>query len=372
MNTAPWPADVASLPSSGFRHSHSVALVADASGGSFPLSPLTSRVTFDGSRSPRVDGTFVVGWPSAAVRGLLDPRNALTLLVRAGYLVGSRVNVYDLVRLSVTTVALDYVAQTVTITAQSDECVPIGYPAETAYAWTTSQGPAGAIRTLVGDAFPGETLTWDTSDVEATLAFDAAQRLEVGEDRWATITDFAELLGAKCWHDGNRTWYIGRQRSTPGRASQARLRTGATGNITSLLVTDSMARWANRVAAVYEYKSATSAATITTEGAIASTGQGRPRMAVVSRKRKPDNAGRVARHALRRALRRGHTVRTSGTAFLWVRPQDVVTVDMPGGAQERVLVETVTFQLDKGTMEVSGQSPTVSPATVPITTTAFN
>lgn len=372
MDTAPWPADVASLPSSGFRHSHSVALVVDASGGSFPLAPVTSRVTFDGARSPRVDGTFVVAWPSAAVRGLLDPRNALTVLVRAGYLVGSRTNVYDLVRLSVTAVAMDYVAQTVTLSAQSDECVPIGYPAETAYAWTTSTGPLQSIKTLVADAFPGETLLWDTTDVEAGVTFEQAQRLEVGEDRWATVVDFAELLGGKCWHDGLRTWYVTRQRSTPGRQVQAKLRAGANGNISALVVTDSMTRWANRVAAVYEYKSATSAATITTEGAIASTGQGRPRMTVMGRKRKPDNAGRVARHALKRALRRGHTVRTSGTAFLWVRPQDTVTVDMPGGHQERVLVESVTFQLDKGTMELSGQAPTVPPSTVAITTTSFS
>lgn len=371
---SPWSADVLTLPVVGFTHTHAVTLIVDGdTDNPHQLTPTKSEVSYQSSRTPRVVATLEVAWPSASVLALLNPReHELRVWVDAGYKIGTstRYDTHQLADLTVTTVARDYIAQTVTITATSDEVVPINYAAEAAYAYSAGDNVVTAIKALVADAFPGDALTWDTTDADLTSTFQRAQRVEIGEDRWDAVVDWAESIGMRVWHDGAGTWVIGTQPASPGAKAAVNLRVGAGGQTSALQVVDTLDGYANRVAVVYEYKSGTSAATVTTEGAVATTGANPPRMLVVPRKRKPDRPQRAARTALRRALRRGHRTELTATAYYWVRPGDTVTQQVPGAPTERLLVETVAFQLDAGQMSLTSQTTPTAPLDA-ITTSAF-
>jgi hypothetical protein len=356
--TGAWGRAVADLPSNGFTHTHTLTLEAAGQDTTWPLTPLQSQVQFDNRRAPRITAQLVIGWPPLGVRDLLDPkRYQLTVRIDAGYIIGtgSRRDVARVATLRVITAAKDHVAQTVTLTLASDEAIPIGHAAEVAYAYTTSSSILTSIKAVIADSFPADVLTWVTDGVEDDV-FSAAQRIEVGEDRWEAVDDWADMLGAKVYHDGLGHWVIGPRVDTPSGGVSVALRTGPGGQVSALTVVDTLEGYANRVALVYEAKSATSAATINTSGAVASTGQLPPRSVTVTRKRKPDKPAQAARRALRRGLRRGHIVRTTATAFYWVRPDAAVTILTPD-RQERLTVQQVTFQLDRGTMTLEGQSP---------------
>lgn len=362
-STAPWTGEVAGLPPNGFTHLHALLATVRGTTQTYPLTPVRTTVGYQSSRTPRVVATLEVAWPDADTMSQLNPRNGLRVQVTAGYKIGTstRTDVAQLCDLMVTDVVRDYIAQTVTLTACSDEVGPINYAAEVLYTYSAGDSIITAIKAVIADAFPGDTLTWDTTAADGTSVFQAAQRIEIGEDRWDAVTDWADTIGMKVWHDGDGTWVLGAQPASPAASSILNLVVGPTGQTSGLVITDTLDGWGNRAAVVYEYKSGTSAATVTTSGAVATTGELPPRMVVVERKRKPDRPQQAARTALRRALRRGHTVEVTATAYYWVRPGDTITQEVPGGGSQRLLLETVTFQLHAGQMAVTSQVTSAAP-----------
>lgn len=136
--------------------------------------------------------TLEVAWPDADTMSQLNPRNGLRVQVTAGYKIGTstRTDVAQLCDLMVTDVVRDYIAQTVTLTACSDEVGPINYAAEVLYTYSAGDSIITAIKAVIADAFPGDTLTWDTTAADGTSVFQAAQRIEIGEDRWDAVTDW--------------------------------------------------------------------------------------------------------------------------------------------------------------------------------------
>lgn len=365
-STAPWSTPAEALTSSGFVHVSRLTLVV-AGGARHDLAFTAAVVTVDAGRSPRWSLTAAVAFPPAEVRGLMDPRNGLEVDVVAGYRLGTVDDLQALCRLNVTTVVTDHVAQRITITAKGDEDVVIGFAADETYSYGAGSSVVAAIQEVIGDCFDA-ALNWNTADVGGTPTFDAGQILEVGEDRWDAIVDWAEGAGAgyKVWHDGADTWHVSRPPQVPGSSAAARFTVGPRGNVSSLEVTESRDRWANCAAVVWEHKS--TASPVTTTAAVASTGLRPPRMAVIRRKRKPDKPKQTAERALARAQRRGHTVRLRAPAMLWLRPTDTVTLVLPDAVHDRVLVESVAFDLAAGTMTVTGQNPNDSPQAVATST----
>lgn len=355
-DTAPWSSLIPGLAVSGYVSTFTVDAIIGRT-TTHRLAVTRCVVTVDGARSPRWSATLTAAFPPRDIRARLDPRKGLEVDIRAGYILGTLVDDQALCRLNVLDVETDHVAQTVTITAVGDEDVVIYYPAESAYAYSAGDPIVTAVQAVVADCFPGTTLTWDVTAVPSGTVFATAQRIEIGEDRWEAVTDWLEGYGLKLYHDGAQTWWIGKPPRLPGVKAAARFRVGPKGNVTALQVAESRAGWGNKVAIVWEYKSATSAATVTTTAAVASAQLSPPRMLVVKRKRKPDRPRDVAEAALDRAMRRGNTVRLRGPSYLWVRPWHTVTVDLPDGDQLRLLVESVAFDLAAGTMELAGQKP---------------
>lgn len=356
MSTSPWAADSLNAANSSYTIVCGVAVYLP--GRTEPLSlgkTINATIEYDGRRSPRVTGTAVVGWPTASVRSALDPRRALTIRIRAGYKQYGYSDVQTMGTFRVTDVVQDYIAQTVTLTFASDEFVVIQTPIDSNSAPAEGDDKIAAIKSYVGAAFPGETLTWALEGVSTKSEFGNAQAFRYGDDRWDAVNDWCEGLKAKAFSLGKNKWYLEKVTYKPTANPVARLRTGPAGTVTDLKIKDSRNGYCNQVMVIYEHRSGS---TTTTTSVLAKTSLTPIARTVVKRKGKPENAKEVARHALRRGLRRGHSIELTSSAYLWVRPGDTITVDIPGPGQDRLLVEKVTFDLIKGTMAVTGQNTT--------------
>jgi hypothetical protein len=374
IKTAPWSGEALRATLDSYRITLEASLYVAGSTTAYPLSLVDASVDYSGRRSPRVHADLTGAWPTAQTRSLMDPRMGLEVEIRAGYeFLGSGTqDTQTLCRLRVQTATKDYREKTIAISADSDEVIAIGYPIETADSLGTSNGVVTAIQNLIEDAFVGETLTWSIGEnVAKGVTFDDTQELTPGQDRWAFIQDWADSIGAVVYHDGLGVWHIENADPTPSAFTVANLRTGARGTVTRLRTEESLEGYANRAAAVYEYTVGTTSYRKT---AIASTGL-TPRQMVTDIKRfKPHNSGEVARRMLMRGLRRGHTVEVSAASYLWVRPGYTATVELPDGGQERLLVETVDFDLAAGEMTLTGQNADGAPfseITTTLTTTTL-
>lgn len=70
-----------------------------------------------------------------------------------------------------------------------------------------------------------------------------------------------------------------------------------------------------------------------------------------------EKASLMAGAVLARKLALGRTIDVEAVAAYWLRPCDTVTVQLPLGPQERLLVSAVTFDLDAGSMSVKTRLP---------------
>lgn len=372
--TAPWSGEALRATLDSYRVTLEADLYVAGSSTAYPLTVVDCSVDYQGRRSPRVHAELTGAWPTAGTRSLLDPRLGLEVEIRAGYeFIGSGTqDTQTVCRLRVVQARKDHGEKTIAISADSDEAIAIGYPIDSAASYTTSNTVVLAIKNVIEDAFPGESLTWSIGEnVAKGVTFEDSQDLTPGQDRWAFVQDWADSIGVVVYHDGLGVWHIENAEPTPSAYTVANLRTGARGTVTRLLTTESLDGYANRAAAVYEYTVGTTSYRRT---AIASTSL-TPRQMVTDIKRfKPHNPGEVARRMLLRGLRRGHTVEVSAASYLWVRPGYSVTVELPDGGQERLLVETVDFDLAAGEMTLTGQNADGAPfgeITTTLTTTTL-
>lgn len=367
--TAPWSpqASTATVDAYGLLLNVSASVAGYAT--QYPLSVVSGRVDFDAARSPRVHADITVAWPSDSVRALLDPRLGLEVSIDAGYkfLGTGTEDVQTLATLRVQEVTADHAEKSIQITADSDEIVPIGYPIETAVTYTTTNEVLASIKAVVEAAFPGETLAWSIGEnVRSSETFVDTQELTPGQDRWGFVADWADSIGAVVYHDGLGVWHVDQASPVPSAYTVANLTTGERGTIVNVRTIESRNAYANRAAAVYEYTVGSSSYRVT---AIAKTDLTPRTMVTQVNRFKPHNATEVARQMLLRGLRRGHTVEVDAASWLWIRPGYTVTTTLDDGTHERLLVETVSFDLGAGSMNLRGQNADDAPLAAITTTT---
>lgn len=318
---------------------------------------LELSLEYDARRQPYVTARIVLGWPAESQLRYFDPDTVdLRVAIRAGYRrqdTGIE-DVAELARLRVRSVELDHTARTVTLDAASDESLLISQAALTARSYTTASTYDGAIQQLVGDAFPGEVLTWSVTAPSRTFA--ASDQVYIGDNLGDVLEEYADQLKADLRHDGLGTWQLAVPPSIPGR-TDAVLSAGKKGTVTRARVTHDRAQALTDVVVRWSYQA--SGTGVTTLGyALASTGRTPRSVAVVERKRKPTSPETVALRLLQRGLRRGHAWQLEALPMLWLRPLDTVTVQLPGASQVRALVRRVRFDLDRGAMTVEAHAPT--------------
>lgn len=371
VDTGPYSSKVLALLTGPFATDYAVTAYVKGRSGGFSLKPTAIRVVFDQRRAPRVTGTVTVALPSKATRSALDPRNNVTLDIAAGYrLLTGKITSARLAKLRAQQVTRDLIANTLTFELAGDEIVVIDYPFDAAATVGTANvtTKVAAIKNTVEACFPGETITWTVDPkVDKDSTFNTTQASKYGDDRWEAVNDWAESLSAKVYSDGNNRWSIDRPDTVATASVRARLRTGPAGTVSALTVTDTRdGSWANRILLQYVSRSGS---TTTTTTVIAKTSLTPPRLKIVKRNRPVEDGRAVARHILKRALRRTHQVTFTAPAHFWLRPGHSVTVDDPDVGQHRVLLEQIDFDVCAGTMRVlARQAPTGGDAAVVIDT----
>lgn len=361
VNTAPWSAAVLDVVTRPFQSV--LTVTAYVAGFGTPLRVTAADLSIDGRRAPRYILTVKAAWPPDGVLAQLTPWSNASLIVDAGYVLpGGSVDSQRIGRFRLTEAVRDSVEQTIELTAESEESIPIGYPLDTESTVATAEATTkvAAAKALIEGAFPGQTITWTVpADVDKDQTFATTQATRYGDDRWEAVTDWLESIDAKAYSTGWLAWTIEQPRLIADAAVRARLKTGPGGTITQLRIAETKARgYATRVMVQWVSRSGS---TTTTTTVIAKTNLTPVQLRKVTRNRPVENGPKVARQILRRALRRTHQVTLSAAALYWLRPGHAATIDRPDGGQDRVLIDSVRFDLVAGTMDLVGRTPPTHP-----------
>lgn len=316
------------------------------------LDVATSRVSYDETRSPRGVATIVAKIPDdVALLSRADPRQPVRLSITAGY---RRRDGLDDVQPFDSLVWREYdvsdVADELSGTAQSDECLLLdnGSGVFGTFTRTTTRI---AIDQILTDAL-GTVTSGTTSNAGPAVT------QETYYDRWDVLADYADRIDAQIWCSQG-AWRIADTPQTAGPVSFTAA-TGAAGTISSSTTKVSRDDWANKVVVLYDWTDAANVprrivgtATVTTGPYAATVGNTK---VLLVRREVPvtqAQANAAAAGILRRVVTRGAGYTFTAEALYWVRPGDTVQV----GTQDLQIVQSVTFDLAAGTMEVATRLP---------------
>lgn len=303
----------------------------------------TPRVTLNATAA-------VVGSPSDVLEQL-DARTGVRLSVELGYVLRDGTeDVVELFDLGLRSATRHRPGDLIDLTASSDEALVIdGSPAVAATA--TGATTAAAIVDLLADVIaPAPTVTIDPAVAGPAVTVDPVI------DRWATVADLADRVGARVFDEGRRAWRIA---ATPALAAPVlELAVGEGGTI--LEDSDGIDRdeWFNYVILQYKWRDATDvdhvveASAYVSDGPYRITGPAGKRIMLDTRTvpttQAEANAAAIA--VLKRALSRSRRLTLTAVAAWWVAPGDTVRVTLEvGSTPVDCLAEVVELHAD-GTM----------------------
>jgi hypothetical protein len=181
--------------------------------------------------------------------------------------------------------------------------------------------------------------------------------VEAGMDCWSLISEAASRAGAWVYADGNRWIIVGR--TTDAGTVQHTLATGEGGTVFSSDAQISREGFANSCLITYRWKSGTtdmlrSGYAEINAGPYAPATAGR--MGDATERTGPISqaaANKAAASRLGNLATRGRSLLLEAHAAYWLRPSHTITVQLPTGPPETVLVRSVTFAPLAGTMNVT-------------------
>lgn len=359
--TAPWADDTPQLLATGHGHALTVRAVGPALPTPVELAVTACRFGWDRRRAPRFTGRVTVAAPDEGTLYGLDPRRLTRLELDAGYIrPGGGRDVHTLARPLIADRSTARPGNVVDLELAGDEQLvidnaPLGV-------FVPSQASCGAaIRDTLAAALPYAP-SYGTDALPAGVPADLVSLTE-GGDYWQLVEDLADRVDGDVWHDGLDDWHLTPRPATVAEAA-AVLRTGPGGTITD--ASTALTRrggWANAVLLTYTFQR--SGADVTVYGnAWASGGPydvGTVGQVVLQDSRTTPTtvaeAHKAAAAILRRRLAAGRTVQVTALAAYWLRPGHTATVQLPVGAQERLLVEAVSFRPLDGLMDVEFRQP---------------
>lgn len=328
------------------------------------------RFGWDQRRVPRVEASLTCRVPEDQLTlNSLDPRTGVRIEIDAGYRYpGGREDVHTLVDLALHERRVERPTNTMQLTAMSDEV----YVTETVATSALSPNQpdiAATVRWLVNNALTTDPAAW--TDTFPVVAPDEPITLAAGDDYWNVIQDLAERVGGAVYDDGLRRW---RTEVVPTVASQsaATLKVGANGTVITSDTGLSRIGWCNSVLLEYVWTNGSGVETTVFGRATASGGPYAPpqtqtrlyyeRREVPIRQAQADQA---AAAILRRRLNAGRNFTVSAVAYYWLRPGHTVTLQLPTGGQERLIVVAVDFDPIAGRMDLDLRLPdTVTNVTI--------
>lgn len=354
---APWSGDTPDLLTRTLSHIARAAVVL-ADGSEVALDVEDGRLSFDENRVPRVELSLTCRLPNDAQLAQLDPRAGCRVTLAVGYLRPNGVeDVQDAVDLDMRSRAVNRPRDVVTVVARSDEAIVLD-DAPTNGSTLTGTSTVDAIVKAIRLSIPGALYVNPASLTGPAIS------LGPMTDKWDTIADLADRIGAQVYDDGKRGWVIepaGSAIATP----VATLATGSTGTITE--ISDDLTRdddWYNRVQLTYEWRDNAGqerriiAVRSINSGAYAAT-SGQVKTMDVRRNIPTSTTEAIssATSLLARAVNRGRLVEITAISAYWIRPGHTVEVIFPNGEVELHLVSAVEFDLRTGLMTLATRLP---------------
>lgn len=312
----------------------------------------SSRVSYDETRWPRCVAALTAKVPAdVALLQRADPRQPVRLVIDAGYLRRDGLeDVQGFDQLVWREYDVKDVDDELTGTAQSDECLLIdnGSGVFGTFTRTTTRIAIDQVLTdALGVVTAGTTTTAGPAVVQDTYY-----------DRPDVVLDLADQINAQVWA-ANGSWYISDTPTTVGPVSFTAA-TGPGGTISASSSKLSRDDWANKVVVLYEWTDSSNTPRRIVGNASVTSGvyaavAGNIKTLLVRREVPVTQAqaDAAARGILRRVVTRGGGYTFTAESLYWVRPSDTVRV----GTNDLQLVQSVTFDMVAGTMEVATRLP---------------
>lgn len=356
--TDPWAADTGTILRAQHGQRVSAQLVTRTGVLITTLQIVGGTVAWDETRAPRVAASLDVRTlDSQAAYDQADPRAAVRLQVSAGYVrPGGVTDIHPLADLSLRARTLNRPDNTLRMTAASDESIVVD---NSPISDTVMSGTAQSlIQSLVAAAM-GSTPAW-VVDVDAS----AAVTLDAVTDRFASLNDVADQIGARVYDDGLRTWHIGPS-VVAGTTAAAVLLVGAGGVLVSTEATmQRSGDYFNRVVLDYRWRTAAGVESKIIGVSAQASGPyaaGVENTVTYYERRTTSSTQATANAAaaaiLARTVQRGRTFTLTAPSHYWLRPGHTVTVQLPLGPQERHIVQAVEFDLPTARMTLTTRRP---------------
>lgn len=366
----PYADDVEEQHRHSIRHKYS-AIAHPKYGDPFELDVEDCNISFDSSWSPYIQGDITAKLiEDQGMLDSLDPRNGCRVHIYMGYVYDGFVDDVHLVAdLHIRSRTVERPSNMIKITLSSDEALAQDYKR---MSWD-GQPPVTGINEFV--SYLAEIAQRPTPPVIASdygASYGASMlsgiTMETGQDAISLINDAAERLELWIYCDGDRTWRIKKRPDYVG-ATALKLTTGASSTIIEASSTLTRGEgqglgFHNAVGIKYQWKNGSgvdqviygNAEVISGTYAVSSIGFNtyfEERSIPVTQ----SQATAAATARLKRLVGRGHQMEMTAHAAYWLRPGMTVTVQLPIGDQQRLLVRSVTFNPVSGTMNVALTQP---------------
>jgi hypothetical protein len=341
------------------------------------LDVLGGDLTFDEEWAPYVQATLTVRDPGV----IIDPRLAHRLVLRAGYVYPwGASDVQQIAYLAITSAVVDTVANTLTITASSDESlVQMSAHWATADSLMSYGNHTAAVVDMVGRALTSIGAAWASSPVTSTSAsMTAPYVIRTGDSWWQHLESVRDMAGAVLWCDETRTWHFDLPVFDDSPSIDAYLATGdapstwpntldsglAMPTITSLETAASRDEWANAVALVHTWTDTSGVAHRVAQIAAATTGAysvSAVGYRVYSEERSTQvtdaEAAAACASILYRTTRRGVRRTITARAAYWLRPRTLAPMWL-NGKELYARITRVSYKLDgSGLMTLTTRAP---------------
>lgn len=386
--TAPWAAQAETLIRESTQHVYSVRFFTSAGAEITGLYVTSCTVRMDEYWSPYLQATLTIVLPSPAALALLDPRLRVRVEISAGYVLPGGVSDSHLL-------GIGYLAQrtieqpgnTVALEVAGAEYLVDGWVSlfqEWAFdgevfrptVWIETTEARDAVRrcldvcgAISDDNDPRfdynnalRTTGWATADPDPWIPLQGDPALDIARD-------IAGRIGGWFRCDELGVWRLTPRPVNDDKAQVVHyLRAGVDGTLIATAGTLSRAGWANAVLVHYRWGSGESDdayghAEITTGPyAVGVVGT------VVHTIESPNKASAThaynrAASALRQLVGLGFAYTLDAVAAYWLRPTDVISLDLGVEDPQLAFVSSIAWDLDAGRMSISTRQPTIGTIT---------
>lgn len=382
--TTPWDGYAETLIRESAQHVYTVRCFTSAGTEITGLYVTTCTVRMDEYWSPYLQATVTIVLPDAATLALLDPRLRVTVQISAGYVLpGGLADTHLIGAGYLARRTLDLPENQVTLEVAGAEYLVDGWLDLDGNRWIidlnvpmwndTTEARDAVTRALIvsgaitGTATGSSDPRWDYAGALTTTKW--ANPIE---DAWVpgrgdSAMDIARDIAGRIsgWFrcDELGIWRLTPRPVTTQDADVVHfLRVGADGTLISSGGTLSREGWANAVMVTYSWGSS---AAETAEGyAEVTTGiyavgtVGTVVHAIeLGWKANDTHAYNRAQASLKQRIGLGFAYTVDAVAAYWVRPGDLVTLDLGVEAQQLAFVSSVAFDLDTGRMSLTTRQP---------------